>query len=288
MCNKGKLSNTKKKKTLVSKLRKVMQQKKIIRIRKYSRDIKKMVWEENNLRLMGQEFAANQYQSYFPVWNGIGHYYEPSFFMKDRVLFKNGIMVSISRKLYKQASLSEVDKIIKDLHEKIPSDSRKAIWSETLDKNFLARLFSRLTEKQKYFIENSLSKSFLPVTGAHGDLKDEHFFKDRDNKNYIIDWEFFRPEGSIITDILRLYSMRRIKELKKKEIKISQYDPMLVLKHGLDCCIDLSEIGGEMEIALLTMITNCCIHVTGSSNRRLEKFPLYIDLIMKKDLETDI
>ena len=270
----------KKNKPLIEKIKKIIQQKKIIRIKNYRNHIKKTVWDENNIKLMGKEFLTKDYQNYFPLWEGIGHYYEPRFFFKGRILFKNGILVSKSHKLKKNASQSEIDETVKKLYKKIPSDSLEVLWSETMDKNFLNKLFERLPENQKLFIEKKLSRTFLPVTGAHGDLKDEHFFKNQDNNCCIIDWEFFRPEGSIVTDILRLYSMRQMKKLKKKGIRISQYNPMLVLEYGIESPIDLSSIGEEVEIALLTMITNCCIPSTGNMNRRLERFTQSMNSIM--------
>ena len=271
----------KKKGSLIKKLLRVISQKKFIININFRGYIKKTVWEENNIRLMGKEFLAEEYQSYFPVWNGIGHYYKPHFFIKGTTFFKKGLLVSKSRKLKENASEAEIDEIMKKLYGKIPAEAPKVLWSETMDKHFLKELLERLTEKQKLFIENKLSNTFLPVTGAHGDLKDEHFFKNSDNSFYIIDWEFFRPEGSIVTDILRLYSMRQMKHLKKRGIKISQYNPMLVLNHGLESCIDLSLVGGKIEIALLTMITNCCIPSTGCRKKRLQRFTRNISNIME-------
>ncbi len=269
----------KKNKSLIEKIKTTIQKKKLIKIRIFRNYIRKTVWKENKIKLMGKEFLAKDHQNYFPLWEGIGHYYEPIFFFKGRILFKNGILISKSNKLKKNASQSEIDEIVNKLYKKIPSDSKEVLWTETMDKILLNKLFERLTENQKLFIEKKLSRSFLPVTGAHGDLKDEHFFKDKDNKYYIIDWEFFRPEGSIVTDILRLYSMRQIEKLKKKGIRISQYNPMFVLEYGIESPIDLSSIGGEIEIALLTMITNCCV-TTGNMNRRLERFTQSMNSIM--------
>ncbi|MCP5515185.1 MAG: hypothetical protein H7A26_06945 [Spirochaetales bacterium] len=177
--------------------------------------------------------------------------------------------------------MNEVDDIIKKLIKKISFDSPKVIWSETLDKNILEKFMNSISEDTKIFIENKLCKILLPVTGAHGDLKDEHFFIGKDKKYYIIDWEFFRPTGSIITDCLRLYSLRQVRKLRKEGIVISQYDPMSVMNYGINCSIDLSEIGEISEIALLTMLSNCCMPSTGHLNNRLKKFNMYIGSFKK-------
>ena len=270
----------KKNKLLIEKIRTTIHKKKLIKIRIFRNHIRKTIWNEKKIKLMANEFMANDYQNYFSLWEGIGHYYEPKFFFKGRIFFKKGILISKSHKLKENASQSEIDETVKKLYKKIPSDSQEVLWSETMDKILLNKLFERLTENQKLFIEKKLSRTFLPVTGAHGDLKDEHFFKDKDNTYYIIDWEFFRPKGSIVTDILRLYSLRQINKLKKSGIIVSQFNPMLVLEYGLESPIDLSSVGEDVEIALLTMITNCCV-TTGNMNQRLKIFTRNMNSIMK-------
>ncbi len=260
----------------------VFRQKKIVQLNSLGNSVKKTIWGERNIQLIRTELFANEYLKYLPVWNNIGHFYKPVFFAKDNLFFKKGILLAISEKLYKKTPPEQIDEIINILHKRIPANSKRVLWSDTFDKIFLNKLLMTLLKNKKLFVENMLSKTFLPVTGAHGDLKDEHFLTDKDGAIYIIDWEYFRPHGSIITDILRLYSTRRARQLENRNIK---YNPILLLKHGLGCSIDLSEIGQESEIALLSIISNFCIPSEGSTNHRLDIFSENIDLFFKNHLE---
>lgn len=77
-------------------------------------------------------------------------------------------------------------------------------WDETLPTEKLLHVTNHLDSTSREFLTDELGEVRLPVTGAHGDLAPKNILFPCDRLFLLIDWEFFRPTGSVYTDLLHL------------------------------------------------------------------------------------
>ena len=82
-----------------------------------------------------------------------------------------------------------------------------APWCRTVGPHVISEIVPNLDAGTWAHLEHHLNGVMLPSTGAHGDLKDVNMLIDGGRGFFIVDWEFFRPEGSAIEDICRLLAI---------------------------------------------------------------------------------
>lgn len=215
----------------------------------------KIAWGESAKLLTNREFIADQQinSSSSNIWHNHATFYR-------KRLKVGGIIVASSPRLVRQASEAEIDEFAKHLLERIPSNISYQHWDKTLEQNSLSRMYEVMTKEQQDFINSTLQGVKLPITSAHGDLIDKNIWIDQNGKIKLIDWEYYREQGSVITDLLRLYSFRF-----KAKMKQSQFSPTLIKDINLPISFQKYMDIPISKLSLLAAITNVCLPVPWSS-----------------------
>ncbi len=112
------------------------------------------------------------------------------------------------RKMKRFAKLQEIDIFVQNILESLHSNLIYQPWHKTLNQKRFKTIWKILTSKQKKYVSSVLDGIYLPVTGAHGDFLDKNIMVDQDNKIKVIDWEYYRPHGSVVTDVINYYHSR--------------------------------------------------------------------------------
>lgn len=102
----------------------------------------------------------------------------------------------------------DCDRVILRLLDNVSDGCEYREWDKTLDQSALNIIMHNMSEDVRAFIDSALSGIKLPITGAHGDLIQQNFLGSSYDVK-IIDWEFYREHGSIVSDVLRYFMVKR-------------------------------------------------------------------------------
>lgn len=229
----------------------------------------KVTWGKRN-KLMNNEILAEKTIHLNRMWFDIGMPYTKLIhtplinFSKAPILFEETLTYE---KMIKLSTL---------LVDRISNFNQSVKWNKTLDTNRFDFLWSKLSSSEETFITNKLDLVTLPVTTAHGDLSPLNVLFDAEGNIKIIDWEYYRPHGSVITDILRLHVFFYKLNPGFNGISISsQYDVKEMLNQRIFSSLS-SQLGiSEEKLALLAAISNTSMNVAQNKDaiiRRVNQF----------------
>jgi hypothetical protein len=144
------------------------------------------------------------------------------------------------------------------LLDSIPEECLNRYWYETFDADSFAVVWNTLPRNIQKELDAGLDGVRLAVTGAHGDFRDRHVFIDADRAYKLIDWEYYNAKGSVVTDILRLYSIRA-----GAANKMNHLDPAVLERSGLPIEFPAKAFGGGpvpglRALGLLSAVEYAC------------------------------
>lgn len=78
-------------------------------------------------------------------------------------------------------------------------------WKEILDPKIIESIHNN--KKVFHYIDDALNNMKYPKTGMHGDFNPNNVIVDKDNKFWVVDWENYTPNGSVIWDLHWFYGV---------------------------------------------------------------------------------
>lgn len=223
-----------------------------------NKNVFKIVWQES-AELMEREFSLNEYvfSSKNSIWSSHATIY-------SKIFEFSKITIASTSRLPQNASKDQIDTFAKYLLESIPLEVSYQVWWKTLDQDRLERMWKVLGDPYSKLIMSFLAHVKLPVTGAHGDFIDQNILLNHEKVVQIIDWEYWRPQGSVVTDLLRLYSIRHARNMKISEFSSNIFNEF-DLPHYFIKYTNLS----VKILSILAAITNVCLPATiGPTEKR--------------------
>jgi len=166
--------------------------------------------------------AAKIHQDPRFIYYGLGVFYRP--ILKCESV---GALYQ-ARRIPRTPSNEEIEILAQTLLDRTPAACHRAVWCETFDSHKFEAVWACMSEKQKKITNCLLGNLRIPVTGAHGDLAKNNIMVEDTGEIKIIDWEYFRERGSVVTDILYLYCSLHIRKSSEKI-----YNPFLIKKYGM-------------------------------------------------------
>lgn len=229
----------------------------------------KVTWGKRN-KLMINEILAKKTIHLNRIWFDIGMPYIQLIhtplisFSRAPILFEETLTHE------KMINLSTL------LVDRISNSNQYVKWYKTFDTNRFDFVWSKLTSSEKSLINNKLDLVTLPVTTAHGDLSPRNVLFDAEGNIKIIDWEYYRPHGSVVTDILRLHVFFYKLNPGFNGIFISsQFDIKEMLNQRIFSSLS-SHLGiSEEKLAILAALSNTSMNVAQNKDaiiRRVNQF----------------
>lgn len=220
----------------------------------------KIAWGPGRIRL-NHEFQARLVLS--NLFRDVAHCYEP-------FLCGNSYLVGRSRRLDEGINDSVSDNYVAGLVSKLPETSSFLNWTETFERDALEIVFNTLSGTSRYFVEGLLTEVKLPVTGAHGDFS-IHNFLGTPTKIMLIDWEYYRGNGSFVTDVLRYFMIKRsafngVSFLSPESLIVNDLPSYLVDFLFKNCGVTCRE-----QIKILGAVGNCTAHWDSQHGENLAK-----------------
>ncbi|WP_196800885.1 hypothetical protein [Thioalkalivibrio sp. ALE17] len=170
------------------------------------------------------------------------------------------VVVGKSYKLDRQATTDEVDRLMYGLAQDVDAfvSVEFVDWKNSFDRVSLETALDVLGSKESEFVLASLCGLKLPVTGAHGDLIDRNIMVSKDGEPKIIDWEFYKPFGSVLTDLLRNHNYRL-----KKFHNTDLFDPWFIVRAGVPPALKRGELLSKYtndisQLGILNALSNVC------------------------------
>lgn len=237
----------------------------------------KVAWGDGMLRLQTEFNALCDHSS---IFDELAHFYKP-------VFMTDFFCVGRSLKLDSYISDSSCDRLVENLLKKMPEKLEYKEWDKTLKTTSLELIFNNISDASKFYIEEVLSGTKLPITGAHGDLIDSNLFF-RDGRVYIIDWEFYRNYGSIISDFLRYYMMKRSRFNGVSFLSPDSLDIKYLPSSVLELVGFNSRYSSEMQLKVLGVVGNATAYWNESHGVEISrKIDLFIAGFMKCNMLED-
>ena len=229
----------------------------------------KIAWGPSTDLLVNEHIAQDHVEG--SIWDGISCFQKPVF-----VAPYNALSIHRAKKLPRLASSAECLELIENLiqHTKKQNWPMQP-WFNTLEPNCFQRFWDALPKEAQQLIDRVLHGSLLPVTSCHGDLIEGNILADENDHIKIIDWEYFRKHGSIVTDIARLHIFYLKSNINSQEA--SQFNPHL-LERYLPVTLFQSRFGlSKQQLSFIGAISNVCLPVAaGNTERRTDRFLRYI------------
>jgi len=241
------------------------------------KNVYKITWN-GTAKLFDKELKlTNNSKFQSNIWFDFAITYRPVFKINNRFL---RIIAGKSKKIDHSADQSQVDSFVWELLTLNLNQFDSIIWYESLDQLMFKNLIEYLPETKVNFIKSFLSEIYLPKTGSHGDLIDQNILYDYNSGVKIIDWEYFRPNGSLYTDILRLYSRRNEKDIAGQNYSKynKQFDPFCLPKHNFLELLQSKLKVSHNQLSLLSAITNTTLPVVSKKEIRFESLEYYLDI----------
>lgn len=172
----------------------------------------------------------------------------------------SSVVIGKSYKINRQATMDEVDRLMYALAQKVDAlvPVEFVDWKDSFDRVSLESALNVLGSKESEFVLASLCGLKLPVTGAHGDLIDRNIMVSEKGELKIIDWEFYRPLGSVLTDLLRNHHYRL-----QKYHNTDFFDPWFVFRFGVPPALKRGELLSRYandisQLGILNALSNVC------------------------------
>ena len=181
-------------------------------------------------------------------------------FMKRCTPSGSPVVVGKGYKLDRQATIGEVDRLMYALA--LDVDALVSVefvdWKYSFDRVSLETALNVFGSKESEFVLGSLCGLKLPVTGANGDLIDRNIMVSEKGEPKIIDWEFYRPLGSVLTDLLRNHNHRL-----HKYHNTDLFDPGFVVRAGVPPALNRGELlsryaNDVSQLGILNALSNVC------------------------------
>jgi len=227
----------------------------------------KVVWGQSRVLMENEELASKFIKK--SIWNNY------AFFSKKIISVRPKVAIYKSRKLARNATVEESRILVNNLINRVQKLDQKnklayKVWYETLDVHAFKEFWQLLDTKAIQHINDILASTKLPVTGAHGDLHHKNILVSDTMHKYLIDWEYFRINGSLITDILRFNSWL----VRKKYSKINPlYSPKILMNYKPHSFLNYRFNNDIYKLSLLTAISNTCMPGASKSvNTRTKLF----------------
>ncbi len=235
-------------------LKKSLKKKKFVFGATKSKYIYKVAWRESSTNLKNEFKAARQNET-SEMWHDLGHYMKP-------LLQVNSFIVARASKLMQRdinsAIVFELTELLYERACKYSSD----LWWKTLDQSSFQLVWDSLNGTEKFLYKKYLNDMVIPVTSAHGDLVHMNILFDQDNKIRVVDWEYYRPYGSVLTDLLRLHFWYFRQELRANlQKKMSPFNVDMIMEYRI-----FEKLSGylqldEKKLCLLAGVANASMPV---------------------------
>ncbi len=239
-------------------LKKSLKKKKFVFGTVNSKYIYKVAWQESSI-ILKNEFKAAKQNKTSEMWHDLGHYMKP-------LLQVNFFTVARASKLIQidinNAIVLELTELLYDRAYKYRPD----LWWKTLDQSSFELVWDSLNSTEKFLYKKYLNDMVLPVTSAHGDLVHMNILFDEDNKIRVVDWEYYRPYGSVLTDLLRLHFWYFRQELGSNlKKKMSPFDVDMIMEHRIFEKLSRYLQLDEKKLCLLAGVANASMPVLNLS-----------------------
>lgn len=235
----------------------------------------KFAWGERASQLKDNSIDFQKMTEQGVIWNPYALHYEEPIKSINKI---EGLYMGRAKRLQKRATQDQVDQLIKTLINQDYSKFSTKSFIDTLDKANVDILCDSLSKKEFSKLRRILKSVEIPVTTAHGDLLDQNIMFDDNLGLKIIDWEYFRSNGSFITDILRLYSRRNEKKSTSADnYHHKQFDPSSLIKHeNVKALSEKFDISFK-QLSIMAAVTNTTLPVINSSRPRVKSFIYYLN-----------
>ena len=223
----------------------------------------KVYWREQRAAL-GREMAAARYIPDRLPWKSVN-----LVFNRTLLPFGLGTIAHARRIRGRLPHPGQCRTIAAVLLSQISPGIPRVPWFETVGAHVTESILPALEIEMRMAIDRSLSGITLPHTGAHGDLKDVNLLVDSNDDFSIIDWEFFRPEGSAIEDICRLLAISvRTERLQAGLSFVPGEDTWIIWRSHVMRWITAAYSLTEMQAILLEIISRASCEYLGGRNLR--------------------
>ena len=239
------------------------------RIVKTKKHVYKIVWGPYASMLENEFLAFESGSSSDYFWHGFGCYYNRVF-----SLFLQIYLVR-SERLYGRPSYEEMDNFILKLLERINDDAPYRPVLTTFEESRVDKLLGNLSNGNREYLIERTKDIYVPVTGAHGDFTDGNVRCDEKGAIYLIDWDRYRENGSVVSDILRLYLLRGWRILKDQGYDRGSFDPRIPMPIPNAVCSKLDALGcKKSDLGILAALSNLCFRRNDriGLQKRLVKF----------------
>ena len=236
-----------------SNLKKCLKKRKVIVGTGSSKYIYKLTWRDSSA-MIKNEFRAAKLNGNSEMWCDLGHYMKPLVQIGSFIVARSPKLI---QKGIDKSNVIELTELLCDRMRKYRYD----FWWETLDQSSFKIVWESLDNTERLLYKKYLNDMVLPVTSAHGDLVYTNILFNHNNTIKIVDWEYYRPHGSVLTDLLRLHFWYFRQELSSSEKKISPFDVSMMMEYrileNLSSYLKLD----EKKLCLLAGIANASMPV---------------------------